>query len=202
MPSTRPRATATVPTSSYQCATRPRFSAPLPSSTCSRRWPGGRTPPRAPGRGGRAGCPGCGGTAGPRPRPRAAREAKLRGSRPVPSPLVAAWHLSGLAWRRRLPASSGLARWRRPGAGEEGEAAMRPWGIWASGGRKRRAWAENGGCRWAGAADRSIRFQRSRSLQCHTVPCHNNVTESESRGKRGGKPEVTGRRCCAREKRE
>jgi hypothetical protein len=39
---------------------------------------------------------------------------------------------------------------------------------------------ENEPCRWAGAADRSIRFQRSRSLQCHTVLCYNDVTESES----------------------
>ncbi|XP_052168043.1 coleoptile phototropism protein 1-like [Oryza glaberrima] len=41
-----------------------------------------------------------------------AREAKLRGGRLVPSPLAAAWRLSGLVWR-----------W--PGAGEEGEAARR-----------------------------------------------------------------------------
>ncbi len=65
----------------------------------------------------------------------------------------------------------GTGRARRIGASRE---------IWASGGRGNRDLGENGGCRWADVADRWICFERSRSLQCHTVPCHSNVTESES----------------------
>ncbi len=91
----------------------------------------------------------------------AAARSPLHSRRPGASP----------AWR-----GGGLARARKVG-----EAARRRCDHGGLGRGKRSAWGGgNEPCRWAGAADRSIRFQHSRSLQCHTVPCYNDVTESES----------------------
>ncbi|EEE62669.1 hypothetical protein OsJ_17472 [Oryza sativa Japonica Group] len=136
------------------------------------RWP--EALQRAPGRGGRAGCPGCGGTAGASAP--ASRGEGGEAARQPPGPLPTRGCLAPLRpWRGGggLPASSGLARRRRPSAGEEGEAARRRcdhggFGRRAAGNGERGLKTEAAG----GPAQRTVRLDFNAPDRSNVTPCH------------------------------